>query len=207
MPTSFAAPSRARLVTEAPRAGLDLAALLVTWPLLAGARRGDGHPVLVLPGLPTGDPATLLLPDVLRALGHDVHGWSLGTDRGSTGRVVRELRSRLDELHRKSGRRVSLVGWSFGGLSAQELARAAAGKVRGIVTSGSPVVRGAPWLRTLSRIVDRTDLPPSGTATLPRALGRARVTQGARDGDRLDTLPAAAGPAPPLPRWPVTGNR
>lgn len=168
MPARFAAPSRARLVTEAPRVGLDLAALLVTWPLLTGARRGDGHPVLVLPGLLTGDPATQLLRSVLQALGHDVHGWSLGTNRGSTGRVVRELRSRLDELHRKSGRRVSLVGWSLGGLYAQELARAAPGKVRGIVTLGSPVVRGAPWLRTLSRIVDRTDLLPSGAATLQR---------------------------------------
>jgi pimeloyl-ACP methyl ester carboxylesterase len=124
--------------------------------------------VLVLPGLLTGDPATLLLRNVLRALGHNVSGWSLGTNRGSTGRVVRELRSRLDELHRTSGRRVSLVGWSLGGLYAQELARATPGKVRGIVTLGSPVVRGAPWLRNASRILDRTTHLPAGTGTLPR---------------------------------------
>jgi pimeloyl-ACP methyl ester carboxylesterase len=168
VPPTLPVPSRARLVTEAPRAGLDLAALLATWPLLTTARRGDGHPVLILPGLLTGDPATLLLRNVLRALGHNVSGWSLGTNRGSTGRVVRELRSRLDELHRNSGRRVSLVGWSLGGLYAQELARATPGKVRGIVTLGSPVVRGAPWLRTASRIVDRTIHLSSGAATLPR---------------------------------------
>jgi pimeloyl-ACP methyl ester carboxylesterase len=124
--------------------------------------------VLVLPGLLTGDPATLLLRNVLRALGHNVSGWSLGTNRGSTGRVVRELRSRLDELHRTSGRRVSLVGWSLGGLYAQELARATPGQVRGIVTLGSPVVRGAPWLRNASRILDRTTHLPAGTGTLPR---------------------------------------
>lgn len=82
--------------------------------------------------------------------------------------MIRELRSRLDELHRSSGRRVSLVGWSLGGLYAQELARAAPGKVRGIVTMGSPVVRGAPWLRTVSRIVDRTIPSSPGAATLPR---------------------------------------
>jgi pimeloyl-ACP methyl ester carboxylesterase len=161
-------PSRARLLTEAPRAGLDLTALLTTWPLLTTARRGDGHPVLVLPGLLAGDPATLLLRNVLRALGHNVSGWSLGTNRGSTGRVVRELRSRVAELHRDSGRRVSLVGWSLGGLYAQELARAAPGSIRGIVTLGSPVVRGAPWLRTASRIVDRTPHVSRGVATLPR---------------------------------------
>ncbi len=171
--TTLRVPSRARLVTEAPRAGLDLAALFATWPLLATARRGDGHPVLVLPGLLTGDPATLLLRNVLRVLGHDVSGWSLGTNRGSTVRVVRELRSRVDELHRASGRRVSLVGWSLGGLYAQQLARLAPGSVRGIVTLGSPVVRGAAWLRAASRIVDRaTPLVPS-VATLPRPWAEA----------------------------------
>src|SRR3712207_7032251 len=74
-------PSRAALLTEPPRAGLDLAALAAAWPLLAAARRGDGHPVLVLPGLMTGDPATLVLRTALRALGHSVSGWR---DRKST---------------------------------------------------------------------------------------------------------------------------
>jgi hypothetical protein len=109
-------PSRAALLTEPPRAGLDLAALAAAWPLLATARRGDGHPVLVLPGLMTGDPATLVLRTALRALGHNVSGWSLGLNRGPTGRVVDALRARLERLHRTSGRRVSLVGWSLGGL-------------------------------------------------------------------------------------------
>src|SRR3712207_7079236 len=75
-------PSRAALLTEPPRAGLDLAALAAAWPLLAAARRGDGHPVLVLPGLMTGDPATVVLRTALRALGHNVSGWSLGINRG-----------------------------------------------------------------------------------------------------------------------------
>jgi pimeloyl-ACP methyl ester carboxylesterase len=63
---------------------------------------------------------------------------------------------------------VSLVGWSLGGLYAQKLARATPGKVRGIVTMGSPVIRGAPWLRTASRIVDRTIPSSAGAARLPR---------------------------------------
>ena len=159
-------PSLALLATEAPRAGLDLAALATTWPMLATARRGDGHPVMVLPGWLTGDPSTLPLRIVLRALGHDVSGWGLGMNRGPTGRVVQHLRARLDGLYRRSGRRVSVVGWSLGGLYAQELARAAPGSVRGIVTVGSPVTRWAPWVRTASGIVDRgTRLPPGVDAT------------------------------------------
>ena len=160
--------SVARLATEPPRAVLDLAALAAVWPMLATARRGDGHPVLVLPGWLTGDPATLPLRTILRALGHDVSAWSLGRNRGPTGRVVQELRSRLDRLHRSSGQRVSLVGWSLGGLYAQELARAAPASVRGIITLGSPVKRSAPWVRSASGIVDRGARLPRGLDALPR---------------------------------------
>jgi pimeloyl-ACP methyl ester carboxylesterase len=160
-------PSLALLLTEPPRAGLDLVALAAAWPVLATARRGDGHAVLVLPGWLTGDPSTLPLRIALRALGHDVSGWGLGMNRGPTGRVVKQLRARLDDLHRRSGRRVSVVGWSLGGLYAQELARAAPGSVRGIVTVGSPVTRWAPWVRTASGIVHRGMRLPPGADAVP----------------------------------------
>jgi pimeloyl-ACP methyl ester carboxylesterase len=163
----------ALLLTEPPRAGIDLAALLATWPLLATARRGDGHPVLVLPGLLTGDPSTVLLRGVLRALGHHVSGWSLGTNRGATGRVVRDLRARLDRLHRESGRRVSLVGWSLGGVYAQELARARPGSVRGLVTLGTPFLRYPPWVRTLSQLVDQGARLAPGTGGFARPWSEA----------------------------------
>jgi pimeloyl-ACP methyl ester carboxylesterase len=79
---------------------------------------------------------------------------SLGLNRGPTGRVVDTLRAQLERLHRTSRRRVSLVGWNLGGLYAQQLARAAPGSVRGLVTLGTPVLRAAPWVRTASGIVD-----------------------------------------------------
>lgn len=132
-----------------------MAALLGTWPVLGAARRGDGHPVLVLPGWLAGDAATLLLRNVMRALGHEVSGWSLGTNRGSTVHVVDKLRSRLEQLHHESGRRVSLVGWSLGGLYAQELARASPGSVRRLITLGSPVLGRHSWTQNASRLADR----------------------------------------------------
>ena len=158
----------ALLTTELPRAGLDLAGLAAAWPVLAAARRGDGHPVVVLPGWLTGDPATVPIRAFLRTMGHDVSGWSLGRNRGPTGRVVRELRARLDRLHRSSGRKVSLVGWSLGGVYAQELARAAPGSVRAIVTLGSPVARRPSWVRSMSRLADRHSRESLGGDLLPR---------------------------------------
>lgn len=168
MTTGYRAPLLTLMATEAPRAGLDFAALLGTWPLLATARRGDGHPVLVLPGLLAGDPATVLLRNCLGALGHNVSGWSLGTNRGPNAHVVEELRSRLERLHHDSGRRVSLVGWSLGGLYAQELARASPGSVRRLITLGSPVLRRSGWTQYVSRIADRATYLPWAAALLPR---------------------------------------
>ena len=47
--------------------------------------------------------------------------------------------SRLDELFERYGRRrISLVGWSLGGLYARELAKVAPDKVRCVISLGSP---------------------------------------------------------------------
>ena len=125
-------------LAELPRAGAELAAAGSLAPLLAVERRGDGHPVLVLPGLLGGDVSTLLLRRYLGWLGYSVSGWELGANVGPTEAVVSGLRDRLTELADASGRRVSLVGWSLGGLYAHELARRAPGSVRQVVTLGSP---------------------------------------------------------------------
>ncbi len=166
--SGYHAPPANLFATELPRAGLDLAALVTTSPLLATARRGDGHPVLVLPGLLTGDPATVLLRGVLRALGHNVSGWTLGTNRGPTSQVVQGLRARLEQLHQQSGQRVSLVGWSLGGVFAQELARASPSSVRGLITLGSPLQPRSRWTQQLSKVVDQATHLPKVTSRVPR---------------------------------------
>lgn len=156
------------LVSEPARAGLDLASLLAASPAFAAAPRGDGHPVLVLPGLLTGDPQTLLLRNALRLLGHRTHAWGLGRNRGATGRVVRSLRDRVEQLHGDSGRRVSIVGWSLGGVYAQELARASPPSIRQLVMLGSPVLRRRTWVQDLSRLVDQSSHFSALAGALPR---------------------------------------
>src|SRR5260370_27374120 len=80
-----AGPSAALFLTEPVRGVADLAALLAAAPWLATAPRGDGHGVLVLPGLLASDTSTLPLRGFLGWLGHDVRGWDLGRNCGSTG--------------------------------------------------------------------------------------------------------------------------
>ena len=137
-PPVFRRPSPMRLALELPRAGLDAAGLASVWPLLLRAPRGDGHPVLVLPGFGASDLSTRVLRGFLRDRGYHVHAWRLGRNLGPRAGTVQGLRSRVRELAERHGRRMSLVGWSLGGIYAREIARAAPAVVRQVITLGSP---------------------------------------------------------------------
>ncbi len=138
-----------RLLAETPRATLELAATSTLAPLLAADRRGDGHPVLVLPGFLQHDLSTVVLRAYLRWLSYSVSGWQLGANMGSTESVVSGLRTRLASLAESSGEKVTLIGWSLGGLYAHELARRAPGSVRQVVTLGSPIRLASDTARSL----------------------------------------------------------
>jgi len=106
--------------------------------LLAEAQPGDGHPVLVLPGLLAGDFSTAPLRRFLRELCYDAHGWGLGVNIGPNAALRVKLDGLLHRLRERHGRRVSLVGWSLGGIYARELARAYPDDVRLVITLASP---------------------------------------------------------------------
>jgi pimeloyl-ACP methyl ester carboxylesterase len=125
------------LLAEA-RGLLELNASLLLSPLLARAPKGDGHPVLVLPGLLASDLSTTLLRRYLTGLGYQSHAWGLGRNTGGVYRMRAQLRRRLTAIHDESGRKVSLVGWSLGGIYARDLALHRPDLVRMVVTLGSP---------------------------------------------------------------------
>lgn len=139
------------------RAGPELAAFAVAAaPLLAASPRGDGHPVLVLPGLGGSDASTAALRWFLARLGYQTYGWGLGRNRGF-GRYVTDG---LDELLTAKGQGgpVSLVGWSLGGVHAVELARRRPDAVRSIITLGSPLAgRRFPAAIPTTSIYSRSD--------------------------------------------------
>jgi pimeloyl-ACP methyl ester carboxylesterase len=120
------------------RAILELGGFMAASPVLRLIGRGDRHPVLVLPGFTASDRSTVPLRWMLRGQGYWVHGWQLGQNLGPTPRVVDGLVARLHEVHQRQGRKVSIVGWSLGGIYARELARRHPELVRQVVTLGSP---------------------------------------------------------------------
>src|SRR6266481_2484049 len=100
---------------------------------------GDGHPVLVLPGLLADDDSTSTLRSFLNSHGYQAHGWKLGRNFGLRANLERDMLARIDELFERHGRRrISLVGWSLGGLYARQLAKVVPAKVRCLISLGSP---------------------------------------------------------------------
>lgn len=126
-------------LTDFPRAAADVGLFIAARPLLRrAAPRGDGHPVLVLPGLMADDYSTRPMRRYLRRLGYHVHGWRLGRNIGPTREAVAGMAARLDDLLQRHGRKLSVIGWSLGGIYAREIAHRRPDDVRQVITLGSP---------------------------------------------------------------------
>jgi pimeloyl-ACP methyl ester carboxylesterase len=123
------------------RAGLEASVLLPALPFLSRTPRGDGHTVLVYPGWLADDASTLALRAFLWGRGYRALGWGLGRNRGGRARLLERLVERVRAERAESGARVSLIGWSLGGIYAREIARTAPELVRCVVTLASPFQR------------------------------------------------------------------
>ena len=122
-----------------PRALLEAALLPASLPLLLNAPKGDGHPVLLLPGFLADEKSLIALKLYLMRKGYDVRTWGLGRNVGFQSKYVKALPQKIRHLHHKTGRKVSLVGWSLGGVFSLLGAHEATECVRSVITLGSPV--------------------------------------------------------------------
>jgi pimeloyl-ACP methyl ester carboxylesterase len=119
------------------RALFEIAHLSLNMPaLLRDAPKGDGHPVIVLPGFCAGQHSTLVLRYLLNELGYKPIDWGQGVNLGPSD----SQDAALDALLAKSSehQQVSLIGWSLGGMYARALANEFPDKVRRVFTLGTP---------------------------------------------------------------------
>ncbi len=121
------------------RAVFEWASLALSWPILKRAPEGDGHPVLVLPGLIANDASTWPLRKFLESRGYHAYPWEEGFNRGPCPNLADRLEQRLMDIERHHGRKASLIGWSLGGAMARALAFRMPDHVRSIITLGSPL--------------------------------------------------------------------
>ncbi len=135
---TFERPSRALMLAELPRALFEGLTLGTAAPLLLSVPHGDGHPVLVLPGFMASDRSTEILRDFLERKRYVAEPWMLGRNLGPRGKVPEMMLGRVNEIFARSGRKISLVGWSLGGIYAREIAKRRADAIRQVITLGSP---------------------------------------------------------------------
>jgi pimeloyl-ACP methyl ester carboxylesterase len=121
---------------------LELPRLMLRFPDLARQPRGQGQPVLLLPGYGAGDGSTAILKSYLRLLGYRVRGWGLGRNSGDVPDLLPRVLKHVGSFARRTQQEVRLIGWSLGGYLAREAARERPDLVHRVITLGTPVVGG-----------------------------------------------------------------
>lgn len=125
------------LLTEGSRAITELGFSIPYRRFFGNSDEGDGHPVLVLPGFLSTDMSTRPLRGFIDKLGYTSYGWDLGRNTAKLD-FLDMLTERVRSLYASHGERISLVGWSLGGVFARQIAKAEPDMIRQIVTLGSP---------------------------------------------------------------------
>lgn len=131
-------PPNAFLLMLEGRAFWELGAMIAATPWLRRLPRGDGHPVLVFPGMGANDLTTWPLRTFLDGLGYATQAWGQGFNFGPRDGVLKKCAADVRALSDRHGRPVSLIGWSLGGLYAREMAKELPEHTRCVITLGTP---------------------------------------------------------------------
>jgi len=102
---------------------------------------GDGHPVIIFPGLGANGSSVAALRDHCRALGFNAVDWGQGFNTGPQGDLdvwLANLQSQVAALLAGHAKPATLIGWSLGGLYARELGKLMAPRIRQVITIGTP---------------------------------------------------------------------
>jgi pimeloyl-ACP methyl ester carboxylesterase len=139
------------------RAFWEFGAVVPAWPALQRAPKcdadGDGTHVIVFPGLSAGDISTVPLRKYLDGLGYVTTGWGQGLNLGPRSGVLDAAQHQIRQVFETTGRKVSLVGWSLGGIYAREMAKLLPEMVHCVITLGTPFA-GSPKSTNAWRIYE-----------------------------------------------------
>jgi triacylglycerol lipase len=118
---------------------LELARLLVdpVFVVQSGVQRGDGRPVVLLPGFLAGDQTLVIMAQWLRRLGYAPHACGFVANVDCSDRALQRVEGRVNALHQSHGRRVALVGHSRGGHFARAMAARAPDRVSHAISLGA----------------------------------------------------------------------
>lgn len=174
------APSLLWTLTEG-RSLLELNSFYALRLLMKRLPKGDGHPVIALPGFVASDRSTKPMRRLLTDLGYSTYGWGLGRNLKFNDQRESEMRDLLKSVHAREGKKVTLIGWSLGGVFAREMAKHNPDAVRSVISLGSPIsgdmdqtsarrlyeyMNGAPSKEMQQRLATLSDAPPVPTTSV-----------------------------------------
>jgi pimeloyl-ACP methyl ester carboxylesterase len=121
------------------------------------AAPGDGHPVVIFPGLGADGTSVSILRAHCQELGYEAFDWGQGYNTGPRGRLDTWLADLADQISGQLAQHAqpaTLIGWSLGGLYARELGKLLAPGLRQVITiatpfNGSVDDHSAGWLSSL----------------------------------------------------------
>lgn len=156
------------------RAVLELGAFGLFRKQMMNLPKGDGHPVLVLPGFMASDKSTRPMRRLFDDLGYQSYGWGLGRNVKFNETREREMSDLVERIYTETGDKLSIVGWSLGGVFARELAKMHPDIVRTVISLGSPISNNRRHSAP-SRLFEAIN----GKQTQPEAEGRYRDLEAA----------------------------
>ena len=156
------------------RALFELASFGLLRKPLKNLPKGDGHPVLVLPGFMASDASTQPMRALFEDLGYRSYGWGLGRNVRFNEAREQAMSDLIEAIHGTAGEKMSIVGWSLGGVFARELAKRHPNKVRMVISLGSPITNTRKYSAP-SRLFEAIN----GKETTPETEGRYRDLEAA----------------------------
>ena len=120
------------------RSLMEWTSIYAIYPFIPKRIKGEGRPVLLIPPYLGDDYSTSFVRRYLTSLGFETYKWEQGFNLVKSHYIPR-LEEKLDDIYRIHGQKVSLVGWSGGGIFAKIMANRHPKQVEQIITIGSPV--------------------------------------------------------------------
>lgn len=120
------------------RLAVEWGTMIGLYHIIPKLKKGQGKPVLLMPPYLGNDYTTRYMRKYLKSVGFKTYKWELGVN-SLNSKYLPKLIERLEEIYQKHQEKVSLVGWSGGGIFAKVIANRYPDKVEQLVTIGSPV--------------------------------------------------------------------
>ena len=140
----IARPALSLFATEPWRAAKEFFSL-ARMESAVGGPLGDGHPVIIFPGLAADGKSVAPLRKHCKSLGFEAMDWGLGFNmppKGDADAYIEELAEHTRAQLEPYNQSATLIGWSLGGLYAREVAKILGSRVRQVITIGTPFNSG-----------------------------------------------------------------